>query len=267
MTALHSAAYHNGADQVRALIASGADPNAPGLGGSTPLHLAAQQFSLDAATALLELGAAVDPVNDDGQSPLHIAVSFSGSRREMIALLRSHGGDAFYEDFSGRSPVALANMFADRFAVHCFDDLTTAQDLYRVLIRDHVSPTFRSLGLKGSSGKYSLPVSTPGWALVAMEKWKYSSRAEVRFRINLFTVSQAAWSASSYGQGGKTPSGVGGGGYYGVETHWACLSHQVVAESWWTMTPITDVASLGREIGSAMEAHGLPWLLDRTAEW
>ncbi len=185
----------------------------------------------------------------------------------MIVLLRAHGADPFREDFSGRSPVALANAFVDRFAVHCFDDLTTAQEQYRVLIRDHLSPTFRALGLKGSSGKYSLPVSATGWALVAMEKWKYSSRAEVRFRINLFTVSQAAWSASSHGQEGKTPSGVGGGGYYGVETHWACSSHQVVAESWWTMTPITDVASLGQEIGAAMEAHGLPWLLDRAAEW
>ena len=267
MTPLHSAAYHNSAAQVRALLAAGADPNAPGLGGSTPLHLAAQEFSLDAATVLLELGAAVDPVDDDGQTPLHVAVFSALSSGEMIALLRAHGADPFYEDFSGRSPVALANMFADRFAVHCFDDLTTAQEQYRVLVRDHLSPRFRSLGRKGSSGKYSLPVSARGWALVAMEKWRYSDRAEVRFRINLFTVSQAAWSASTYGQDGKTPSGVGGGGYYGVETDWACLSHQVVAESWWTMTPITDVASLGQEITAAMEAHGLPWLRGRVAKW
>jgi hypothetical protein len=267
MTALHSAAYHNGDAQVRALIASGADLNAPGLGGSTPLHLAAQQSSLDAASALLELGAAVDPVDDEGRTPLHVAVFHAWSSGDMIALLRAHGADPFREDFSGKSPLAAANMFADRFAVHCFDDLTTAQEQYRVLVRDHVSPKIRSLGLKGSSGKYSLPVPAPGWALVAMEKWRYSSRAEVRFRIKLFTVSQAAWSASPYGQEGKTPSGIVGGGYYGVDTHSACLSHQVVAESWWTMTPITDIAALGQEIGEAMEAHGLPWLLDRAANW
>jgi len=267
MTALHGAAFHNGAAQVWVLIASGADPNAAGPGGSTPLHMAAQQFSLDAGAALLELGATVDPVDDEGQTPLHVAVFFARSRGEMIALLRAHGADPFREDISGKSPLASAQMFRDRFAVHCFDDLTTAQEQYRVLIRDHVSPTFRSLGLKGSSGKYSLPVSAQGWALVAMEKWRYSDRAEVRFRINLFTVSKAAWSASPYCQDVKVPSGIGGGGYSGVETHWACLSDQVVAESWWTLSPITDVASLGHQIGEAMAAHGLPWLLERVAEW
>ncbi len=45
----------------------------------------------------------------------------------------------------------------------------TAQEQYRIMINGVISPALRSLGLKGSGGRYELP-SVTHWALLDFQK-------------------------------------------------------------------------------------------------
>ena len=61
---LHYCAIEGTADQARALLATGHDPNLADRDGFVPLHAAAQQGNLAVAEVLLEAGANVDAVNN-----------------------------------------------------------------------------------------------------------------------------------------------------------------------------------------------------------
>lgn len=265
VTPLHHAAFHNDVAQVRALLAAGADVDALVRGGWTPLHMAAQEFSLDAARLLLDRGAAVDPIDESGRTPLFVAVYSTKGRADMIALLRSRGADPFHKDSEEMSPIQLALGLDDPVPAHCFDDLVIAQEHYKTLVRDYLSPAFRSMGLKGSSGRYQLPVGDLGWLLVRLAKWKYSNRVEIEFRITLFAVSATEWSKSDASHAGRQPDGISR--YHDVSSGPVCLGDDVLGvDHWWELNATTDLAQLSEHINEAMRTQAMPWLRDRASE-
>jgi len=72
-TLLHRAALAGNRQDVRDLVALGADPNAAGDMGNTPLHYAASSGHLLVVLTLLECGAASRAKNDFGQTPADCA--------------------------------------------------------------------------------------------------------------------------------------------------------------------------------------------------
>ena len=60
----------------------------------------------------------------------------------------------------------------------------TAQQAYRVLLRDHVGPELRSRGFKGPSGRYEKIVGDYR-VRIGFQKSKWSDRAHVDYRLNL----------------------------------------------------------------------------------
>jgi hypothetical protein len=265
VTPLHHAAYHDDVAHMRALLAAGADVDERVMKGWTPLHMAAQQFSLEAARLLLDSGAAIDPIDSSGRTPLFVAVYSTRGRANMIALLRAQGADPFIEDNETMSPIQLALGFEGAVPAHCFDDLVTAQEHYKSLVHDHLSPAFRSMGLKGGSGRYQLPVGDRGWLLVRFEKWKYSNRAEIKFRISSFAVSASEWSKSEESQAGRQPDGISH--YHDVNSRPVCLGDGVLGvDHWWELNALTDLSQLSERINQAMRTHGMPWLRDRATE-
>ena len=76
---------------LRALLADGADVNAPQPDGATALHWAAHWDNLPAANALIAAGGAANSANDHGVTPLFLAAS-NGSAA-MIDLLLGNGAD------------------------------------------------------------------------------------------------------------------------------------------------------------------------------
>jgi ankyrin repeat protein len=72
-TLLHRTAFKGNRQDVRDLMALGADPNASGDMGHTPLHYAAMQGHLLVALALLGSGATPDAKNAFGQTPADCA--------------------------------------------------------------------------------------------------------------------------------------------------------------------------------------------------
>ncbi len=127
-------------DVVKMMLSLGADPNAPGTGGSTPLADAALKGDVEVVRALLARGArpnvvspaGTQPIHDaalggsaevirelvkqgaDGnarsrdelQTPLHIAATMG--RRGAVEALMALGADLMSKDAKGRTPVDAA---------------------------------------------------------------------------------------------------------------------------------------------------------------
>mmetsp|Transcript_21647 Transcript_21647/g.52111 ORF Transcript_21647/g.52111 Transcript_21647/m.52111 type:complete len:205 (-) Transcript_21647:266-880(-) len=103
---IHSAAKAGAVEELRAMIAAGADCNASDYCGHTALFLAAQSGHPAAVRTLVEAGAHVDFPNRHGLSPLHAACS-EGHALCAQALLDG-GARLDIEDSLGRTPLHIA---------------------------------------------------------------------------------------------------------------------------------------------------------------
>ncbi|XP_049946541.1 protein roadkill-like isoform X2 [Schistocerca serialis cubense] len=84
-TALHWAAWRGHAAVVRLLLSAASDPNARNQGGLTPLHLAARWGHAEAAAALLQAGADRGVRTNSGNTPLDIARRYN--HQEIVRML------------------------------------------------------------------------------------------------------------------------------------------------------------------------------------
>ena len=89
VAALHGVAERDDADQARALLADGADPDEAAANGMRPLHRAAMHDGAGVGALLLEAGADLEAGDEDGMRPLHLA-AMAGAEG-MVALLLQGG--------------------------------------------------------------------------------------------------------------------------------------------------------------------------------
>lgn len=113
-TALHWAVGYGDLDAVRALLAVGADLEAPTASSLRPLHFGAQSGRGESARAALKAGAQVDPRDSTGRTPLHHAALRVGHltgaevTEGVIRALLDHGADRRATDANGEAPHAIA---------------------------------------------------------------------------------------------------------------------------------------------------------------
>lgn len=111
-TPLHYAALEDRVEEVRGLLATGADPDAQDRQGFTPLHFAAQQGAVSSAQLLAAAGAQVNIPDVFGNTPLHkAAFQFQGGDPALIRLLIAAGADPDLRNKTGRSPRDVALLF------------------------------------------------------------------------------------------------------------------------------------------------------------
>ena len=110
---LHYAALHGNLDEVKSLIANGADINMQDDGGMTPLQFAVQEKRQLVITFLLSLNANPNLLDAHGNGSLWTAVMTTkkitfDTDIKIIELLLSHGANAHQENKHGRSPYKMA---------------------------------------------------------------------------------------------------------------------------------------------------------------
>ena len=125
-TPLHTAARHNNAAVVSALIEAGARPNeangrispiwrrSPNINGNTALHLAAANENAEVVDVLVDAGADVERRNSSGLAPLHFAIVHG--RAASVSALARRGADpnaeiALAEDEEQMHDCALCGPF------------------------------------------------------------------------------------------------------------------------------------------------------------
>lgn len=122
-TPLHYAAADGKADEVRRLLAEGADPDASDHEHSRPLHGAAIHQAAECLQLLLDAGAVVDAQDDKGNTALFYATTYSQGSGDCIQALRRAGADARVENRYGKSPLDAARLIANVDLMRWFADV------------------------------------------------------------------------------------------------------------------------------------------------
>jgi hypothetical protein len=134
----------------------------------------------------------------------------------------------------------------------------TAQDEFRVLMRDHLGPSLRARGWQGSGANWVRPHPTH-WVLIGWQRSSWSDAAAVRFTGNLTVIAKDAWAAEDV-PAGRVPARPPTSTYCGVGWHERLGG--VVPDSggdvWWSVRPGDDLAATAREVIGTLDAHGLP---------
>jgi ankyrin repeat protein len=107
-TPLHLAAFFGGAEAVRVILATGADPDADADNPFEvrPLHSACARGDFECARALLEAGANPNIAQQRGYTPLHSAAHLDDY--ELASLLLRHGADRHAKNDEGKLPSDLS---------------------------------------------------------------------------------------------------------------------------------------------------------------
>jgi uncharacterized protein DUF4304 len=136
----------------------------------------------------------------------------------------------------------------------------TAQSLYDLLVKEHLSPGLRALGFKGSSGRYAL-AGVPPFALLGLQKSTYSDAVEVQFTANLMVVSKDTWLALR-SQRPHYPERPSPGTLFGDRVPQARIGSLTPSgeDKWWRVTSPDLLSDVASDFLTDVEAVGVPWM-------
>jgi hypothetical protein len=143
----------------------------------------------------------------------------------------------------------------------------TAQDVYRRLIRDHLAPGFRGLGLVGSGSNYVLP-DPKHWRLVGLYRHKWSTSRQVLFTVDMGVSSKAAWEAVRVDPmwAGSLPERPSSHAAEPVGLSWRIGAVLAPGDTWWAVTPGQPLDPIADEILTIVRDGAVPWLKRLTVE-
>lgn len=135
-----------------------------------------------------------------------------------------------------------------------------AQEVYKRVLRDEVAPALRTVGLRGSSGKFAVP-STTHWAQLAFQKSYWSDRDSVSFTVNVSVIRRDAWASvvALDPWMGKEPSPTTHLGPPAVQSRIGFLRNEGV-DHWWELTTGQPVEPILDEVMRDLFCLALPWL-------
>ncbi|WP_371170936.1 ankyrin repeat domain-containing protein [Aliiroseovarius sp. 2305UL8-7] len=107
---LHLAAHQGDVDQIKLLIASGADPNKRDRAGRTPAHVAAFASHDDAVAALAERGADMNALENGVYDVLTIAAVADDPELVSLAMKLGNKPDLITSIYDGTALIAAAHL-------------------------------------------------------------------------------------------------------------------------------------------------------------
>jgi hypothetical protein len=138
--------------------------------------------------------------------------------------------------------------------------VVSAQDEFRRFLRDLVSPAMRSVGLRGSAGRYYLP-SLSCLAFVGFQKSEWSTGSAVNFTMNLKVVSREVWKLARVDQSWLPETPAPNTRYPVAE--WSPRIGSLMPggqDHWWWLQPGQQLEPLAVEVIGALTDYGLPAL-------
>jgi hypothetical protein len=135
----------------------------------------------------------------------------------------------------------------------------TAQERFDEVLVGGVWPFLKARGFKRTRGTFHRPVGR-NWQVVNLQKSAYSDRSRVRFTTNLgVAVDRLRGGALDWREGTRP-----------IEPR--CHFRQRIGsllqggDTWWEVTPETDVAMLTDVVCEVIERYGFPWLDARSTD-
>lgn len=134
-----------------------------------------------------------------------------------------------------------------------------AQEAFDEMIRDGIWPFLKTHGFKRSKTTFHRP-EAKNWQVINVQKSTYSDAGEVSFTINLAVALDLLRDQIHNWPEGKRPP----------ESR--CHLRQRIGillrgqDTWWSLTPDSNIAALSDTINTAIAHVGLPWLEARSDE-
>jgi hypothetical protein len=142
--------------------------------------------------------------------------------------------------------------------------VATAQDNFKGMLRECVSPALRAEGFKGSAGIYYLP-SDSHWVGIGFQRHQVVCTAQrIKFTINLKVISRTAWeqarqeamgSFSEHSLPEKPSPNVCDEGWWRIGK---VMPDRL--DRWWWLRADEDFHPVAEEVVSALRTWGFPSL-------
>jgi uncharacterized protein DUF4304 len=128
-----------------------------------------------------------------------------------------------------------------------------AQEAFEEMVAQHVWPPLKTRGFKRRKGNFHRPVGD-NWEVVNLQRSYYANREEIRFTVNLAVgIASLRDGLLTWADGKRPPE---------YHCHFRRRLGLLLngRDTWWTITPDTNVVALGESVVFAIETYGLPWL-------
>jgi Domain of unknown function (DUF4304) len=141
----------------------------------------------------------------------------------------------------------------------------SAQDAYKVLMRDYIAPRLRELGFKGSGREFWLS-SESFWAGIGFQASAWSDKSAVQFTVNVQVVEKDRWAelvASRPDR--KYPQRPAANSSYSSRVAWATRIGELMdgKDHWWSTRGVVDLAALAEEVIREIRDKALPEMRSR----
>jgi hypothetical protein len=128
-----------------------------------------------------------------------------------------------------------------------------AQDAYDEMVREFIWPRVRVRGFKRSGNTFHRPDGA-NWQVINLQKIVSSSADEIRFTINVAVAFDRLREGVHDWPQGKRPRE---SRCHLRERMGGLLGS---ADTWWRLTPDSNIVALADTVSTALETYALPWL-------
>lgn len=127
------------------------------------------------------------------------------------------------------------------------------------MVAQNIGPSLKASGFKRSKATFHRPVGD-NWEVVNLQRSRYSDREVVRFTVNLAVGIGRLREGVLTWADGKRPN------------EYKCHFRERLGilssgrDTWWRVSPDTNVVELAEAVLLAIETYGLPWLEARSTD-